>query len=93
MLSKEFFLDYRDENMSSSFAFLDSYSPVRSIHHKITICFHESEKSCRERVRQLLFDNGLWPLSLLVRRIRGLCDLDSGRHSAMETVGLGSMNT
>lgn len=43
MLLKEFFLDFRDEDMSSSFSFLDSYSPVGLLHHKIAICFRAYE--------------------------------------------------
>lgn len=93
MLLKALFLDFRDEDMSSSFGSLDNYSPVSLIHHKITICLHEYEKSCRERGRQLLFANGLLLPSLLVRRLGGLCDLHNGRHPAIETIGVESRST
>ena len=55
---------------------------VGLIHHKIAVCFHEYERSYKEKGRQLLFDNSLFLPSLLVRRLGGFCDLHNGRHSA-----------
>lgn len=79
--------------MFLSFASLDDYSPVCSIHHKITICCHKYEKLCRERGRPLLLDSGLSLLSLLLRRLGRLCDLHNGRNLAIETMGIESMST